>query len=238
MSNARTLIFDIETVGVDFDSLDAPTQDNLTRWIKKESETEEEYEVALSELKAGLGFSPLTGEVVAIGVLDYHRGEGVVYFQAPGAQLKEFKDGPITYKPMDERQMLENFWRGAKDYQHFVTFNGRQFDAPFLMLRSAAHGVRPTKDLTRARYLYQQSPDAVHIDLLDQLSFYGAVRKKGTLHLYTRAFGIKSPKEEMNGDEVGAAFKAGKYTEIAKYNAADLFATKDLYTKWMDYLRF
>lgn len=238
MSTARTLIIDIETVGVDFDSLDKPTQESLTRWIEKESESDEEYEVALKELKAGLGFSPLTGEIVAIGVLDYHRAEGVVYFQAPGAKAKEFKEGAITYKPLDEKQMLESFWKGAKDYQHFVTFNGRQFDAPFMMLRSAINGVRPTKDLTRARYLYQQSPDAVHIDLLDQLSFYGAVRKKGTLHLYTRAFGIKSPKEGMSGDEVGAAFKSGKYEEIARYNAGDLFATRELYTKWLDYLRF
>ncbi len=239
MSTSRTLVFDIETVGVEFDALDKPTQESLTRWIKKESESESDYEVALEELKAGLGFSPLTGEIVAIGVLDHQRGEGVVYFQAPGSKLKEWKDGAITYKPMEEKQMLESFWRGAKDYQHFVTFNGRQFDAPFLMLRSAIHGVRPTKDLTRARYIYQQSPDAVHIDLLDQLSFYGAVRKKGTLHLYTRAFGIKSPKEDgMNGDEVGAAFKAKKYEEIARYNAGDLFATSELYTKWLDYLRF
>lgn len=134
--------------------------------------------------------------------------------------------------------MLESFWKGAKDYHHFVTFNGRQFDAPFMMLRSAINGVRPTKDLTRARYIYQQSPDAVHIDLLDQLSFYGAMRKKGSLHLYARAFGIKSPKEGMGGDEVSAAFKVGKYEDIARYNAGDLFATKELYTKWLDYLRF
>lgn len=235
----RTLVIDIETIGVDFDSLDKTTQESLTRWIEKESENESEYEVALDELKQGLGFSPLTGEIVAIGVLDYDRGEGVVYFQAPGSQLKEFKDGPITYKPMDESQMLESFWKGAKDYQHFVTFNGRQFDAPFLMLRSAIAGVRPTKDLTRARYIYQQSPDAVHIDLLDQLSFYGAMRKKGTLHLYTRAFGIKSPKEDgVTGDQVGAMFKQKKYEEIARYNAGDLFATKELYTKWLEYLRF
>ncbi len=238
-TSTRTLIFDIETIGVDFDSLDKTTQESLTRWIEHESETEAEYDIAFKELKAGLGFSPLTGEIVAIGVLDYQRAEGVVYFQAPGSKLKEFKDGPITYKPMDEKQMLEAFWRGAKDYQHFVTFNGRQFDAPFLMLRSAINDVRPTKDLTRARYIYQQSPDAVHIDLLDQLSFYGAVRKKGTLHLYSRAFGIKSPKEDgITGDQVGEMFKQKKYEEIARYNAGDLFATKELYKKWLDYLRF
>ena len=71
MSITNKLIFDIETIGVDFDSLDETTQDSLTRWIKKESTGEEDYQVALEELKNGLGFSPLTGEIVAIGVLDY-----------------------------------------------------------------------------------------------------------------------------------------------------------------------
>ncbi|NIQ03120.1 MAG: hypothetical protein GWM98_24340, partial [Nitrospinaceae bacterium] len=64
------LVFDIETRGEDFGAMDELTRDVLTRWIKKESATDEEYEVALEELKDGLGFSPLTGEIVAIGILD------------------------------------------------------------------------------------------------------------------------------------------------------------------------
>ncbi len=233
------LIIDIETIGHNFDSFDEATKDNLTRWIKKESETEEEYQIALADLKDGLGFSPLTGEIVAIGVLDYHQNRGVVYFQAPGAALSETTDGNFTYKPMTEENMLDAFWKGALKYQQFVTFNGRQFDTPFLALRSAVCGVRPTKDLNRARYLYQQSPDAVHIDLLDQLSFYGAVRRKGTLHLYCRAMGIKSPKAGgVDGDEVGTLFKQKKYLEIARYNAGDLVATAELYRRWDEYLRF
>ncbi len=239
MSSSNKLVIDIETIGHDFDSFDKATQDNLTRWIKAESESEEEYKVALENLKDGLGFSPLTGEIVAIGVLDHHKQQGVVYFQAPEEKLSEVTEGAITYKPMTEAGMLEAFWKGATQYQQFITFNGRQFDAPFLALRSAALGVRPTKDLTRARYLYQQSPDAVHIDLLDQLSFYGAVRRKGTLHLYTRAFGIPSPKTSgVEGDQVGELFKKKKYMDIARYNGLDLFATSALYEKWENYLRF
>ncbi len=239
MSSTNKLIIDIETIGHDFDSFDEATQENLTRWIKAESESEEEYQVALQNLKEGLGFSPLTGEIVAIGVLDHHKQQGVVYFQAPDAGLSETTEGAITYKPMTEAGMLEAFWKGALQYQHFITFNGRQFDAPFMALRSAVCGVRPTKDLNRARYLYQQSPDAVHIDLLDQLSFYGAVRKKGTLHLYTRVFGIPSPKVSgVEGDQVGQLFKDKKYMDIARYNAGDLFATSELYKRWENYLRF
>ena len=67
------LIFDIETIGDNFDDLDSATQETLTRWIKKDSENEEEYAKALDELKSGLGFSPLTGQIVAIGVLDYEK---------------------------------------------------------------------------------------------------------------------------------------------------------------------
>ena len=65
------LIFDIETVGQDFDSLDKVTRANLTRWIKREAgNNESKYNVLLTDLKEGLGFSPLTGEIVAIGVFD------------------------------------------------------------------------------------------------------------------------------------------------------------------------
>ncbi len=256
MSNFQKLVLDIETVGEDFDSLDEATQESLTRWIKKESENEAEYEEALDELKNGLGFSALTAEIVVIGVLDCDKNEGVVYFQAPGENLGEFsaeggslpvrqagasggKEYNITYKQCSEKEMLEKFWEGAKKYNYFITFNGRSFDIPFMMVRSAVHGVRPTKDLMRGRYLYQQTSDAIHIDLLDQLTFYGAVRKKGNLHLWTRAFGITSPKVSgITGDDVGKLFKEKKYAEIARYNAGDLKATKELHEKWENYMKF
>lgn len=233
------LIFDIETVGENFDELDTVTQDVLTKWIKKESETESEYEAALEDLKNGLGFSALTGEIVAIGVLDYEKDKAAVYFQAPGANLAESEEDNVKFKPRTEKEMLEDFWNGAKNYQEFVSFNGRIFDVPFLMIRSAIHNIRPTKDLMRGRYLYQQLPDARHIDLLDQLTFYGAVWKKGGLHLWARAFGIKSPKAEgVTGDDVGPLFKEKKFLEIAKYNVGDLKATKELYEYWENYLKF
>lgn len=240
MSNSQqTLILDIETVGENFEELDKATQENLTRWIKKESDSDEEYKMALEDLKTGLGFSPLTGSVVAIGMLDYHKNEGAVYFQAPGAKQEEIKEDGISFKPMAEKEMLAKFWEVAQKYHVFVTFNGRAFDMPFLFVRSAVHGIRPSKDLMRGRYLYQHNPEALHIDLLEQLSFYGAVRRKGSLHLWARAFGIESPKAAgVTGDDVGPLFKKKKFLEIAKYNVGDLRATRALYEKWRDYLSF
>lgn len=239
MAQSNKLVIDIETIGESFDSLDKATQENLTRWIKKDSDSEDEYKIALEDLKNGLGFSPLTGEIVAIGLLDYYKNEGGVYYQAPGQKNKEIKEDGISFKQMTEEEMLRKFWELAERYQVFITFNGRAFDIPFLITRSAIKGIRPTKDLMRGRYLYQNNPDALHIDLAEQLSFYGATRRKGSLHLWSRAFDIPSPKSSgITGDDVGPLFKKKKFLEIAKYNVGDIRATRLLYEKWEKYLAF
>ena len=123
--STKKLVFDIETVGADFDSFDRITQESLTRWVEKESSSETEYEEALNELKNGLGFSPLTGEIVVIGVLDCGKNQGVIYFQAPGNDIKEFSENEIIFKQATEKEMLEKFWQGAKEYDEFIGFNSR-----------------------------------------------------------------------------------------------------------------
>lgn len=233
------LVFDIETIGEDFDTLDEITQETLTRWIKKESDTETEYEKSLADLKNGLGFSPLTGEIVAIGVYDTEKDKAAVYFQAPNGSIENSEEDNVKFRILDEKGLLQQFWNLSEKYDEFVSFNGRAFDVPFLMIRSAIHGVKPTKNLMVNRYLSSQPKNAQHIDLLDQFTFYGAVRRKGSLHLWSRAFGIKSPKAEgITGEDVGKLFKEKKFFEIAKYNVGDLIATKELYDRWKKFVKF
>ncbi len=230
------LVFDIETIGENFDELDETTQGVLTQWLAREAADKDEYQRLLDDVKNGLGFSPLTGQIVVIGVLDVEKDKGGIYYQSPKVKAERFEEDGIAFEAMTEVQMLEKFWEVAKQYQVFVTFNGRSFDVPFLMVRSAINGVRPTKNLMFGRYLYQQHTDAIHIDLLDQLSFQGAVRRKGSLHLWSRAFGIESPKAQgITGDDVGGLFKKKKYLDIARYNVGDLRATGALYEKWEKY---
>lgn len=231
-----TLIFDIETVGEDWKDLDETTQHMLTRWIKRESYDADEYKEALLEIKEGLGFSPLTGQIVAIGVLDGEKDKGVVYYQAPGQKNADEDVDGVVLKQKTEKEMLQSFWDGAKEYQDFVSFNGRGFDVPFLMIRSAVHGIRPSKNLMSNRYVSLQRAGAKHIDLMDQLSFYGSTRRKGSLHLYCRAFGIESPKAGgVTGDDVAELFKTKKFVDIAKYNIGDLRSTRKLYEQWKKY---
>lgn len=231
----RTLIFDIETVGESWEMFDPMTQSVLSRWVERTTRTSLERHAGMRDLIDGLGFSPLTGTIVAIGVFDLELNEGVVYYVS-NSTVGDTEYGNFTLKVRSEKEMLESFWEGALAYDVFVSFNGRSFDVPFLNLRSAIHAIRPSRDLMEGRYLYQQKT-AHHIDLEDQFTFYGAMHRRPSLHLFCRSFGIESPKcGGISGDDVHSLFEDERFLEIAQYNAGDLIATAALYEKWFEFL--
>lgn len=220
------IIFDIETVGKDFDSFEESTKEYLLKW----AETED----AIREVKESLSFYPLTGEIVAIGMLNPDTMKGAVYFQAPNELLSPFEENGISFQPCTESDILKNFWDVVKSYDQFVTFNGRSFDCPFIMIRSALHKIKPLRDLMPYKYSHDK-----HIDLLEQLTFYGAAKKRFSLDMWCKTFGIKSPKSEgITGYEVKDIYAAGRYVDLAKYCMGDLIATKELLAYWDSYIKF
>lgn len=227
-----TLVFDIETVGKPWNSFDSVTQSEVTKWVQKTSSTQEEKELRINQIKNELGFSPLTGEVVALGVYDVERNLGSVYFQG---NEKDFTDEMFVYKARSEKQILEDFWDTALSYDVFVSFNGRAFDVPFLLHRSIALNVRPSIQLSQKRYLSTQSVP-YHIDLQDELTFYGAMNKRPSLHMFCQAYGIESPKLDVTGDDVAELFRTKKFSDIARYNAKDVIATTHLFNLWLENL--
>jgi uncharacterized protein YprB with RNaseH-like and TPR domain len=230
-----TLIVDIETVGEVWDDIDDITQDALTRWAHKTASTDTDLVAMLNDIKNSLGFSPVTGHIVALGVYDIERQQGTVYYEVDDSTADE-RVGAFWYRARTEASMLAEFWDGVQTYDTVVTFNGRNFDLPFILHRSVANAVIPTIDLMRYRYLTQQVPP-YHIDLADQLTFYGAMGKRPGLHLFCRTYGIESPKSHgVSGDDVARLYAERHCREIAAYNSYDLIATAELYTVWQKYL--
>ncbi len=217
------LIFDIETVGVDFDSLEPKSQEYFLRFADSPEKEE--------EARRSLSFYPQTGHIVAIGILNPDTDRGAVFYQSPEGGEKT-EDATAQYVPFgNERDLLTEFWEVARHYDQFITFNGRTFDNPYIMVRSAITKVKPTKNLMPNRY-YDS-----HIDLLDRLTFFGAVQRKMSLHMWCQAFGIKSPKADgITGDDVAGLFKAKKYLDIATYCFGDIRATKELFEYWDRYI--
>jgi len=217
------VVFDIETLGFPLDAFDATQQEYLLKF----ADTDEKREAEIQKFS----LHALTARVIAIGMLNPETGSGKVFYHSDAAERSLYEDGKIEFLSGDERECLRQFWETIEKFDRFITFNGRGFDCPFIMLRSAVMGVKPTRNLVPYRYDYTK-----HCDLLDQMTFYGTTRKFN-LDFYCKAFGIRSPKSEgITGADLGPLFRAGRFREIAAYCLGDIIATAELYRKWESYL--
>lgn len=233
------LVFDIETAALDFDDLDEGQQEYLLRGARTEEEQEER--------KRLMSLSPLTARVVSLGMLSVESltSEPIacVYSNCgvEGEQDGTLADGSL-WRVMPEHTLMARWWevlakgRSRGGYT-LVTFNGRGFDCPFLMLRSAALRVKPSRNLmSGTRWKYDQ-----HIDLQEELSFRsfgsnGATRRYN-FDFYCKAFGITSPKGEgITGYQVPEFWREGRHQEIAEYCLRDVRATWELFKFWREYL--
>lgn len=214
-----SVVFDIETVGLPWESLD----DAQRTYLQKHARTDEER----AKLPEILSLWPFTGRIVVLAMINPESGRGRVWYEKTDGRLEETSsDALFTFIGDTEPIFLAEFWKAVSRFSRFVTFNGRCFDGPFLMLRSAMHGIPVTKNL--AGYRYTLRP---HTDLLDVISFFGASRK-WNLDFTCKAFGVESPKEYgMDGYSVGPYYRAGRLREIAVYCRRDVEATARLFQK-------
>ncbi len=229
-----TLLFDIETVGLPLESFDDAQREYWLRPAEKEP-TDEGRAARRQELIQQLNLTPLTAQVVAIAMVNVDSGRGKVLYQADDPEQSKSADGLVDFVSGTEEELLHGFWEVIVKFERFVTFNGRGFDCPFLMLRSALLGIKPRKDLMPYRYDARK-----HCDLADQLAFYGAFsQRRFNLDFYCKAFGIESPKAHgVSGLDVNNLFAGKKFREIAEYCLRDVRATVQLYKKWHEMLSF
>lgn len=226
----RQLVFDIETYGFEISSLSESQQEYLLRDANKEKDEEVRIQKS-EEAERFLSLFPFTAKVVAIGMYDVIKEKAYVYYESE--ERKEWADEEKNslFKGMPEKEMLESFWRVVEKTDQVISFNGRGFDVPFLMLRSAMFGIKPSKNFMGYRYDTKN-----HVDLLEQLSYYGTF-KRFNLDFYCHAFGIKSPKsKEVSGYMVKDLYNEGRIEDIARYCGDDIFATYQLYKIWKEYL--
>jgi DNA polymerase elongation subunit (family B) len=218
-----SVVFDIETLGFPAETFDDAQQEYLLGAVTGDDREAEVQKLSLYGL---------TARVIAVAMVNPESLGGKVFFQsATGQEHWWSEDGKVEFTAGDETAILRGFWDTIQRYDRFITFNGRSFDSPFLMLRSTVLGVHPSRNLLPPRYSSE-----VHCDLLDQLTFYGATRKF-TLDFYCRSLGIRSPKSEgITGRDLGPLFHEGKFAEIARYCLGDALATAELFKRWNEFL--
>ena len=218
----KRLVIDIETVGTPWEEHPPYVREYLIKGMN-EAEAEEE--------KRRGALSPFLGKIVAIGVVNADDGRSCVLSEIPDQhEVITRRDGLRTFISGSEKQILEKFWDYLGKDDRFISFNGRMFDGPFLMIRSAIHGIVPKRDLVGYRYRFHPN-----CDLRDALTFNGTINTRQVrfnLDLACRTFGVESSKSEgMDGRAVETMYRAGKYDEIANYCLEDVRATCELYHK-------
>jgi len=218
----KKLVIDIETVGTPWEELDAYVREYLIKGLN-DGDAEETR-------RAG-GLSPFRGRIIAIGVINIEDGRSCAMYEVPGqTQLAIEKAGQRTYMSGSEKQILEKFWEFFEGDSRFITFNGRQFDGPFLMIRSAINGIVPKRDLVGYRYGFHPN-----CDLREALNFFGTTNArqfKFNLDLACKVFGVETSKGEgLDGRSVETWYRAGRHREIADYCLDDVRATCELYEK-------
>lgn len=235
LEKRKILVFDLEVCANDFETYyDDETKEYLTKFATTEQEK-------LNAIDA-LTFSPFTSQIVCIGLYDLSREKKCCLINAGEGYEKEPEDDREEYVFGTEKEVMEIFWNIISTYKYdiYVTFNGREFDCPFVMLRSMVLGVRPSYNLMRGSDFTFKD---YHVDLLKELTFHKhspqGARRKFTLDFYCKMLGIQSSKcEGVTGEDVGRLFKEKQYRTIADYCIRDVVTEAELFKKWNELLNF
>jgi len=213
-----TIAFDIEVAGHPWDEVDEITRGYLMAKARDEKARE-----ALPERMA---LFPGLGKVIAIGMWNLDAERGLMLLEGDTQPQQEWER--VQHSDIlrgSEEELLECFWDVVgRKRPRLVSYNGRGYDGPVLMIRSAQLGVAPSTNLVPNRYDISS-----HCDLMDIFSFMGARRENYSLDYWCRRFDVESPKGSIDGSQVGRAYREGRIDEIGEYCLRDVRATAEVY---------
>jgi hypothetical protein len=203
----KTLCFDIETI-----PQIAPLSDIQSEELNRKLEnymayhTNEDPEEAKRKL---MGTNPFFGEIVCIGL----------GYEANGS----FKTKALIG---EEKQILTEFWEILSKFNGtFVSYNGIEFDAWFVITRTMMYNITITNKNFIDTRRFQKRP---HFDVKQILSDWDKYRSI-TLNLACDYLGVSSPKDGLKAKDVWQAYAEGRIDEIAEYCLKDITATYQIY---------
>jgi len=128
----------------------------------------------------------------------------------------------------DEYQILQEFNNISEKHQGiYIHYNGLNFDIPFILQRMSHHGIAPADP--RFSNLRRFSTDP-HFDVM--MNYYNwDMQKVLPLGILAELHGLPSPKEELSGEKVFAAYKKGEWEKIVHYCEFDTATTLNLWRK-------
>jgi predicted PolB exonuclease-like 3'-5' exonuclease len=131
----------------------------------------------------------------------------------------------------DEAGMLADFADFVGKWKpHLVTWNGRGFDLPVLVLRALRHGIAFPWYYRETGYRYRYTQEG-HLDLADFLSDHGATRMT-SLHGAARLIGLPGKEDGIDGSQVEGLYRAGQIEVLRQYCLSDVTQTAFVFLRF------
>ena len=131
----------------------------------------------------------------------------------------------VAWYGSNERELLRQFWAriGLLRPSLFITHNGLGFDFPILRNRSIIKQVKPSVDISLAKYRTEP--------IFDTLAVWSNWEARGRIKLDVLARVLGCETKSGSGQQVADMWKAGQGKNIAQYCLRDCYVTYACYSR-------
>lgn len=136
---------------------------------------------------------------------------------------------PILIYGRKEKNILNRFWKYMEKVQpdRIITFNGYNFDMPFIDIRSKLNKIPPSVEFNTTKWRMENSN---HFDCMQLLSAKENFLNVA-LEISCRLVGVEVPGDRVRGEEIPNLFSQGDFEHIKIHCVQDLEMTEQLYQR-------
>ena len=221
VQNKNVLFLDIETVS-EYPAFSEMPENLHDLWAKKTKYIQEKEDVSPEALYNRAGIYSEFGKIVCISVGFMVKQGNIWHFR-----LKSFYGD-------NEKELLQNFIKLLSksfngEHQYLCGHNAKEFDFPYIARRSLINGLKLPQQLNIAG---KKPWEVKHLDTMELWKF-GDYKHYTSLNLLTSIFNIPTPKDDIDGSEVGRVYWIEKNLErIAEYCQKDVLAVAQLFLRY------
>lgn len=216
----QILFLDIETVS-QYPDFQAVPEEWQQLWTKKaEALLKSREDETTESIYSRAGIYAEFGKIICIscGLIHGHGSEKKLV-------LKSFYNEDETKILVDFLEMLQKWGEGEK---YLCAHNGKEFDFPYLCRRLLINGFELPNILQIAGKKPWEIP---HLDTMELWKF-GDYKSFTSLNLLSHALGIPSPKDDIDGSQVGEVYWKEKNLErIAVYCQKDVLTAVQIFLR-------
>ena len=133
--------------------------------------------------------------------------------------------GAMAWYGASEKELLRQFWAklGQVRPSLYITHNGLGFDLPFIRKRSVIHQVRPTLEISLAKFRTEP--------VYDTMAVWSNWEQRGWVKLDVLARALNVETKSGSGKQVAEMWARGQGKDIADYCLQDTYVTYACYCR-------